>query len=88
MFTILNKLKYYNQIYPLLTQAQPEQPKKEEQPDPETQRLFSNVQGNILRGFNKDHVRFIFFNIEDVQKASDWFRELVEQKKIPSTKIS
>ncbi len=59
-----------------MTQIQPEQS------DPIN---FSNVQGNILRGFNKDHVRFIFFSIEDVQRASDWFRDLVEQKKIPST---
>jgi hypothetical protein len=48
-------------------------------------RLFANVQGNILKGFNKDHVRFIFFNIDDVYKAGDLFRQLVEQKRIPST---
>ena len=45
----------------------------------------SNIQGNILKGFNKDHVRYIFFNIDDVDKARDWFRELVEAERIPST---
>jgi Dyp-type peroxidase family len=61
-----------------LTQLQSENPH-------EIEINFSNVQGNILRGFNKDHVRFIFFNIEDVKKARDWFSQLVEQKRIPST---
>ena len=46
---------------------------------------FSNIQGNILKGFNKDNVRLIFFNIEDTDKASHWFRQLVDQKRIPST---
>ena len=46
---------------------------------------FNNIQGNILRGFNKDNSRLIFFQIEDAQKASDWFAEMVEQKKIVST---
>jgi len=46
---------------------------------------FDNVQGNILKGFNKDNVRLIFFNIESKDGASKWFRSLVEQKKIPST---
>ena len=41
------------------------------------------VQGNILKGFNKDHVRFIFFNIVDAHKAANLFRELVNSKKIP-----
>jgi Dyp-type peroxidase family len=45
----------------------------------------ANIQGNILRGFNKDNVRLIFFNIEDANKASRWFHKLVEQKRIPST---
>lgn len=44
-----------------------------------------NIQGNILKGFNKDHVRYIFFNIDDVNKARDWFLQLVEEKRIPST---
>jgi Dyp-type peroxidase family len=46
---------------------------------------FSNIQGNILKGFNKDNVRLIFFNIGCIDKASDWFRQLVQKKRIPST---
>jgi Dyp-type peroxidase family len=46
---------------------------------------FSNIQGNILKGFNKDNVRLIFFNIEYVDKASDFFRQLVRRGRIPST---
>jgi Dyp-type peroxidase family len=46
---------------------------------------FSNIQGNILKGFDKDNVRLIFFNIGAVDKGSDWFGRLVEEKRIPST---
>jgi Dyp-type peroxidase family len=46
---------------------------------------FSNIQGNILKGFDKDNVRLMFFYIGSVDKASHWFRQLVEQKRIPST---
>jgi Dyp-type peroxidase family len=78
-FHNIKKLKYLKEIDLLLTHQ------KSEQSDKFVSINLSEVQGNILKGFNKDHARFIFFNIEDAQKISDWFRELVEQKKIPST---
>lgn len=52
--------------------------------DPNTEH-FENIQGGILKGFNKDNSRLLFFQIEDAQKASDWFEDLVKKKKIPTT---
>ena len=46
---------------------------------------LKNIQGNILRGFNKDHSRLIFFRIEDVDKTRELLFELVDARKIPST---
>jgi Dyp-type peroxidase family len=46
---------------------------------------FANIQGNILRGFNKKNVRLIFFNIESAEKAARFIRQLVKDKRIPST---
>src|SRR6478609_11327714 len=87
MFTILDIFKYYTQTNHLLTQSQPEQPKRTEvQLDPETQRLFSQVQGDILRGFNKAEFRLIFFNIGDEsnkENAKKFVRDL--STRIPST---
>src|SRR6478609_11771048 len=87
MFTILDIFKYYTQTNHLLTQSQPEQPKRTEvQLDPETRNLFSQVQGDILRGFNKPEFRLIFFNIGDnsnIENARTFFRGL--SKRIPNT---
>ena len=68
-------------IYPIIFKSLLSQPPKE----PPKVYHAEKIQGNILKEFSKDHVRFIFFNIEDVDKASDWFRLLVEAKRIPST---
>jgi Dyp-type peroxidase family len=46
--------------------------------------VLANVQGNILKGFNKDEYRFIFFEIPQItEEVKVWFREFA--KKIPST---
>jgi Dyp-type peroxidase family len=46
--------------------------------------LFADVQGNILKGFNKPEIRFIFFDLPIVTKRSKkWFREFALC--IPST---
>jgi Dyp-type peroxidase family len=48
---------------------------------------LSNIQGNIIKGFNKDNVRFVFFNIRCTDEAREWFGILAKQNRIPSTLI-
>src|ERR1041385_7550497 len=35
-----------------------------------------DIQGNILPGFNKDHLTLLFFCITDVSSTRSWLREL------------
>ncbi|TDN87787.1 Dyp-type peroxidase [Microbacterium sp. BK668] len=36
----------------------------------------SDIQGNVIPGFNKDHQRFLFFTATDVDRARAWLRQL------------
>jgi Dyp-type peroxidase family len=45
---------------------------------------LSDVQGNILKGFNKPNVRLIFFKFGNKYAAMEWLSNIAE--KIPSTK--
>jgi Dyp-type peroxidase family len=44
---------------------------------------FSNVQGNILKGFNKPHMRLIFFNFSNLNASKKWLRLVADR--IPNT---
>jgi Dyp-type peroxidase family len=44
---------------------------------------FSNVQGNILKGFNKPNFRLIFFKLTDIPMAKEWLRKMGDR--VPST---
>lgn len=44
---------------------------------------FSNVQGNILKGFGKPNARLIFFRFGDNNQAKQWLSKLAD--KLPST---
>ncbi|HXC68198.1 MAG TPA: hypothetical protein VN638_12300, partial [Nitrospiraceae bacterium] len=37
---------------------------------------LSDIQGNILSGFNKDHQRFLFFAIRDPRATKAWLERL------------
>lgn len=36
----------------------------------------SDIQGNVIPGFNKDHQRFLFFTAADAPRAREWLRGL------------
>src|SRR6266508_2974871 len=40
---------------------------------------LSNIQGNVLAGFNKDHQRLLFFRIGDGARARQWLASIVEE---------
>ena len=44
---------------------------------------LSNVQGNILKGFNKPNVRLIFFKFSDTYNSKKWLQDLANR--IPNT---
>jgi Dyp-type peroxidase family len=44
---------------------------------------LSDVQGNILKGFNKPNVRLIFFKFDDPYETMKWLKDLAER--IPNT---
>lgn len=44
---------------------------------------LSNIQGNILKGFNKPNVRLIFFNFSDTYDSKRWLRGIADR--IPNT---
>jgi len=51
-------------------------PEGEPRFDPAT---TADIQGNVLPGFNKDHQRFLFLRIDDVDGARGWLRRLAPQ---------
>ncbi len=40
---------------------------------------LSNIQGNVLAGFNKDHQRLLFFRIGDGARARQWLASIVDE---------
>ena len=40
---------------------------------------LSNIQGNVLAGFNKDHQRLLFFRIGDPARARQWLGTIVDE---------
>jgi Dyp-type peroxidase family len=40
---------------------------------------LSNIQGNVLAGFNKDHQRLLFFRIGDGARARQWLGSIVHE---------
>ena len=40
---------------------------------------LSNIQGNVLAGFNKDHQRLLFFRLGDGDRARRWLSTIVDE---------
>ena len=38
----------------------------------------SNIQGNTIPGFNKDHQHFLFFRLGNIRRAKAWLRWIAE----------
>jgi Dyp-type peroxidase family len=46
---------------------------------------LDEIQGNILAGFNKDHQRFLFLQIDDAAKTKGWLRSLISNGDVATT---